>query len=43
MAIKHGKTFRCKKGKYRGKLVKYAYTNGRKNTKRMVLHKSRRY
>lgn len=43
MAYKHGKTFRCKKGKYKGKLVKYRYTNGRKSTKKMVLHKSRRY
>ncbi len=42
MAVKHGKVFKCKKGKYKGKLVKYAYTNGKKSTKRLVLHKGRR-
>ena len=42
MAVKHGKVFRCTKGKYKGKLVKYAYKDGRKSTKRMVLHKGRR-
>jgi hypothetical protein len=42
MAVKHGKVFKCKKGKHKGKLVKYAYTNGRKSTKRLVLHKGRR-
>jgi len=41
MAIKHGKVFTAKKGKYKGKRVKYAYTNGKKSTKRMVLHKGR--
>lgn len=41
MAVKHGKVFRCKKGKYKGKLVKYRYTNGKKSTKRMVLHRGR--
>ena len=41
MAIKHGKTFRASKGKFKGKLVKYAYTDGKKSTKRMVLHKGR--
>ncbi len=41
MAIKHGKVFTCKKGKHKGKKVKYAYTNGKKSTKRMVLHKGR--
>ena len=41
MAVKHGKVFTCKKGKYKGKKVKYAYTNGKKSTKRMVLHKGR--
>ena len=39
---KYGKTFRCKKGKYKGKLVNYRYTNGRKSSKRLVLDKSRR-
>jgi len=34
---KYGKVFRCKKGKHKGKLVKYAYRDGRK---RMVLHKT---
>lgn len=42
MANKYGKVFRCKKGKYRGKLVKYQYKNGRKSTKKMVLHRRRR-
>ena len=42
MAIKHGKVFTAKKGKHKGKRVKYAYTNGKKSTKRMVLHKGRR-
>ncbi len=41
MAIKHGKVFTAKKGKHKGKKVKYAYTNGKKSTKRMVLHKGR--
>ena len=42
MATKYGRVFTCKKGKYKGKRVKYAYTNGRKSTKRMVLHRARR-
>jgi len=42
MSIKHGKVFTAKKGKYKGKRVKYAYTNGRKSTKRMVLHRTKR-
>jgi len=42
MAVKHGKVFTCKKGKYKGKKVKYAYTNGKKSTKRMVLHSKRK-
>lgn len=41
MAIKYGKTFKATKGKNKGKLVKYAYTDGKKSTKRMVLHKGR--
>jgi len=41
MATNYGKVFRCKKGKFKGKLVKYSYNNGRKSTKRMVLHKRR--
>ena len=43
MATKYGKTFTCKKGKHKGKRVRYAYTNGRKSTKRMTLVKRRRY
>ena len=39
---KYGKTFRCKKGKLKGKLVNYRYTNGRKSTKRLVIDKSKR-
>lgn len=42
MAIKHGKVFTAKSGRHKGKKVKYAYTNGKKSTKRMVLHSSRR-
>jgi hypothetical protein len=42
MAIKHGKVFTAKKGKHAGKKVKYAYTNGKKSTKRMVLHRPKR-
>lgn len=38
----YGEIFRCKKGKHKGKLVKYRYTNGKKSTKKMVLHKKRR-
>lgn len=41
MAVKHGKVFKATKGKHKGKFVKYAYTNGKKSTKRMVLHKGR--
>ena len=43
MANKYGKVFRAKKGKYAGRLVKYSYKNGRKSSKRMVLHRGRRY
>ncbi len=43
MATKYGKTFTAKKGKYKGKRVRYAYKNGRKSTKRMTLVKRRRY
>ena len=44
MADKHGRVFKCKKGRYKGKLVKYKYINGRKSSKRLVRHypKSRR-
>lgn len=38
----YGKTFRCKKGKLKGKMVNYRYTNGKKHTKRLVIDKSRR-
>lgn len=40
MATNYGKVFTCKTGKYRGQRVKYAYANGRKNSKKMVLHKT---
>lgn len=43
MATKYGKVFTCKKGKYKGKKVKYAYKNGKRSTKKMVLHRGRRY
>ena len=42
MATKYGKVFTAKKGKYKGKRVKYSYQNGRKSTKKMVLHRRRR-
>lgn len=42
MAIKYGKTFTAKKGKHRGKRVRYSYKNGRKSTKKMVLAKKPR-
>jgi hypothetical protein len=42
MSVKHGKVFTAKKGKHKGKKVKYAYTNGKKNSKRMVLHRTKR-
>ncbi len=38
----YGKKFRCKKGKYKGKLVNYRYTNGRKSTKTMKVVKTRK-
>lgn len=41
MAIKYGKIFTAKTGKHKGKKVKYAYTNGKKSSKRMVLHRRR--
>lgn len=34
--MKYGRVFRCKRGKYKGKLVKYKYTN---SGKKMVLHR----
>ena len=42
MATKYGKTFTCKKGKYKGKKVRYAYKNGRKSTKKMTLVRTKR-
>ena len=42
MATKYGKVFTAKKGRFKGKRVKYAYKNGRKSTKRMVLHRTKR-
>ena len=38
--IKYGRTFRCKKGKYKGRMVNYRYIGGKKSTKRLVLDKS---
>lgn len=43
MSVKHGKVFRCKKGKYKGKLVKYAYKNGKRSAKKMILHRGSRF
>lgn len=41
--VKYGKVFTAKKGKYKGKRVKYSYgKHGRKSSKKMVLHKGRR-
>jgi len=42
MATKYGKTFTAKKGRYKGKRVRYSYKNGRKSSKKMVLAKGRR-
>jgi hypothetical protein len=42
MATKYGKVFTAKKGKHKGKKVKYSYKNGKKSTKKMVLHRPRR-
>ena len=42
MSVKYGKIFVCKTGKYKGKKVKYSYANGRKSSKKMVLHRPRR-
>lgn len=37
---RYGKIFRCKKGKFKGKLVKYDYSRGKK---KMVRHKTTRW
>lgn len=42
MVTKYGKVFTASKGKYKGKKVKYSYTNGKKSTKKMVLHRTKR-
>ncbi len=39
---KYGKSFRAKKGRHKGKLVNYRYTNGRKSSKRLMLDKTKR-
>lgn len=39
---KYGKTFTAKKGRYKGKRVRYSYAGGRKSAKKMVLVKGRR-
>lgn len=39
---KYGKVFRCKKGKHKGKLVRYKYSGGRFNkSKKMTLYSRR--
>ncbi len=40
--LKYGKVFTAKKGKHKGKKVKYSYAGGKKSTKKMVLHRPRR-
>jgi hypothetical protein len=41
--VKYGKVFTAKKGKYKGKKVKYSYgSKGRKSDKKMVLHRAKR-
>ncbi len=41
--VKYGKIFVAKKGRYKGKKVKYSYgKHGRKSAKKMVLHRGRR-
>lgn len=42
MKTKYGKIFVAKRGKHKGKKVKYAYANGKKSSKKMVLHRPRR-
>ncbi len=42
MSVKYGKIFVAKKGRYKGKKVKYSYKNGKKSTKKMVLHRAKR-
>ena len=42
MATKYGKIFVCKSGKHKGKKVKYSYKNGKKSSKKMVLHRTKR-
>lgn len=42
MATKYGKIFTAKKGRMKGKKVKYSYKNGKKSSKKMVLHRPRR-
>ncbi len=37
MATKYGKTFKATKGRHKGKQVRYAYKNGRKGSRRLVL------
>jgi hypothetical protein len=41
MSVKYGKVFTAKKGKFKGRKVKYSYKNGRKSSKKMVLHRRR--
>jgi len=41
MATKYGKIFTAKTGKFKGRKVKYSYKNGKKSTKKMVLHRRR--
>ena len=42
MVKKYGKVFTCKKGKHKGKKVRYSYANGRKSSKKLTLYKPRR-
>ena len=40
--VTYGKTFRKKSGKWKGRLVRYSYLNGRKSTKTLTLVRSRK-
>lgn len=43
MAKKYGKVFRCKKGKFKGKLVKYDYSGKSKKLTRHKVSRRPRY
>jgi len=40
--VTYGKVFTCKKGKWKGKRVRYSYLNKKKSSKKLTLYKPRR-